>query len=116
MKISLYSLTMAALLLGSMLPAEAQQVVAATVTQPDAGSLKSPDKVRKQLAAAIAKALPEPTPKQISAFLKKPENLRTLIMYHIACSEAGAQEGYKNYATEGADLDKARFPQIAGAE
>ncbi len=97
MKISLYSLTMAALLLGSMLPAEAQQVVAATVTQPDAGSLKSPDKVRKQLAAAIAKALPEPTPKQISAFLKKPENLRTLIMYHIACSEAGAQEGYKNY-------------------
>ena len=97
MKISLYSLTMAALLFGSMLPAEAQQAAAAAVSQPDAGAMKSPDKVRKQLATAIAKALPDPSPKSISAFLKKPENLRTLIMYHIACGEAGAQEGYKNY-------------------
>lgn len=95
MKISLYCISMGVLLFGGVLPAGAQQT--ATVSQPGAGALKSPDRVCQQLAEDIARAVPNPTPKQISAFLKKPENLRALIMYHIARAESDSLEGYKRH-------------------
>lgn len=97
MKISILSLALAAVLLGTALPVEAQQAEAPTVALPEAGLWKSPDKVQKQLAACIARSLVGLSPQEMQAFIRKSANLRAVLMYHIACTEMAAQEGYKRH-------------------
>ena len=97
MKISLFSLAMAAALFGSMLPVEAQQAQPAAVASPGASAWQSPDKLRNKLAAEIAKRLKDVDSKTIQAFVKEQDNRRLLLMYHFAGMECGRQDEYKKY-------------------
>lgn len=98
MKTNILSLVLAAVLLGGGLPVAAQGASASLTPQMvETAVWKTPDKLRRKLAADIAKALPESNRKKVNAFLKKPENRRLLYMYHLACAESSAQEGYKSY-------------------
>lgn len=92
----LYSV-IAAVLLSGALPLAAQETRAAVAAVPEASAWKTPDKLRRQLAAKIVKALPDTDSEKVQAFIKNPENLRLLLMYHLADAEAEEQEGYQKY-------------------
>lgn len=89
---------MAALLLCSTPMAYAQhQEAASALTAPKAADWKTPEKICDKLSAEIAKRITEPDAKQIQAFLKNKENLRLLLIYHLAHTETARQEEYRNF-------------------
>ncbi len=98
MKSAIIALSLSVMLFGAVAPAETQGPKSVLTPQMvDASAWRTPDKLRKKLAAEILKALPSVKEKRVSAFLKKAENRRLLYMYHLACAETSAQEGYKKY-------------------
>lgn len=87
----------AAALLGGTLAAEAQEAVSPIVSTPESAAWKTPDKLRQTLAARIIKNLSDISTKQVTTFIKNPENLRLLLLYRLAEAETGASEGYARY-------------------
>jgi len=92
----IYSI-IAAALLGGTLAAEAQEAVSPIVSTPESAAWKTPDKLRQTLAARIIKNLSDISTKQVTTFIKNPENLRLLLLYRLAEAETGASEGYARY-------------------
>lgn len=92
----LYSI-IAAALLGGTLATEAQEAASPTVSIPETSAWKTPDKIRQTLAARITKSLPGLSTKQVTTFIKNPENLRLLLLYRLAEAETGSREGYARY-------------------
>ncbi|MBR5875957.1 MAG: hypothetical protein IKZ10_03875 [Akkermansia sp.] len=97
MKIGIFSLAVAAFLMGGVLTADAQQKAPSAVATPGASDWQSPDNLRQKLAAEISKRLTGIESSQIQAFIKNKENLQLLFMYHFACVDAGRQEEYRNH-------------------
>ena len=97
MKISLFSIALAAALFGGMLPAEAQQPKPAAVATPGASAWQSPDKLRQKLAAEIIKQTRNVDTKSIKEFVKSDENRRLLLMYHLVSLDCARQEDYKKH-------------------
>ena len=84
MKIGIFSLAVAAFLMGGVLTADAQQKAPSAVATPGASDWQSPDNLRQKLAAEISKRLTGVESSQIQAFIKNKENLQLLFMYHFA--------------------------------
>ncbi len=97
MKSPIFYSIIATVLWGSTLTAAASGSASVTVTLPEVSAWQTPDKLRQDLAAKITKGLPGLSTKQVTAFIRKPENLRLLLLYRLAESEAGAREGYARY-------------------
>ena len=94
MKISLFSIALAAVLFGGMLPVEAQQSQPAAVATPGASAWQSPEKLRQKLATEIAKRAKNVDTKSIQQFVKDDENRRLLLMYHLVSLDCARQEDY----------------------
>ena len=97
MKISIFSIALAAVLFGGMLPVEAQQSKPAAVATPGASAWQSPDKLRQKLAAEIIKQTKNVDTKSIKEFVKSDENRRLLLMYHLVSLDCARQEDYKKH-------------------
>lgn len=97
MKISLFSIALAAVLFGGMLPVEAQQSQPAAVATPGASAWQSPEKLRQKLATEIAKRAKNVDTKSIQEFIKSGENRRLLLMYHLVSLDCARQEDYKKH-------------------
>ncbi len=96
MRTTLLSIAIAALLGSSMLPVQAQQA-AISAAMTEAATWKAPDKLRRQITDKIIATLPGLEQAQLEAYLRQPEVRRLLLMYYLACCEAGSQDGYKRY-------------------
>lgn len=89
---------MAALLLWNVPVAYAQQQEApSSLSIPGASAWKSPGKICDKLAAEITRRVTGLDSKQIQAFIKNRDNLRLLLMYHIAHTEIARQDEYRNF-------------------
>ena len=116
MKSPIFYTTIAAMLLGGTLSPAALASTSQAVAIPAASAWQNPDSVRKELAAKITKALPDLTPNQVRDFIKKPENLRMLLMYRLADAEVSAKDGYARYNENLAKAVSQKQEQIARLE
>ncbi|MBQ4594902.1 MAG: hypothetical protein IJA81_09735 [Akkermansia sp.] len=91
-------LSIAAVILSTALSAEAQKAAGQSPAfTADTNAWSTPDQLRQEIAAKITQALPGISDKQVSEFIKTPENLRLLLMYRLADAECGAIDGYARY-------------------
>lgn len=98
MKGFLLSSSMAALLMCSTSITYAQQQQApSTLSIPAPDAWSSPDKICNKLAAQITKQLAGLDVQQIQTFIKNKDNLRLLLMYHIAHTEISRQDEYRKF-------------------
>ncbi len=93
MKFGLYTLAVAALLMGLPGTADAKPAEpAAAVAIPGVNAWQNPEQLRSQLSAAITKRLSGLEAKTVQAFLKDEQNKKLLLMYHFANLEVGQQQ------------------------
>ncbi len=97
MKTRFIPLALAVMMMGGLLPVEGAPGAMPAVSIPGATSWKSPEKLRPKLAEQIKKRLTGLELSQVQAFIKDKENLRLLLMYHIACLESGTGGDYQNH-------------------
>lgn len=98
MKSPITYLSIAAVILGSALSAAAQKATTPAVSLiPDTPAWNTPDQIRQDIANKVTKVLPGINEKQVSEFIKTPDNLRLLLLYRIADAECGAKDGYARY-------------------
>ena len=79
MKIGIFSLAVAAVLMGGALTADAQQKASSALATPGASAWQSPDNLKQKLAAEISKRLAGVETSQIQAFIKNKENLQLFV-------------------------------------
>lgn len=94
MNTSICSLALASVILTGAISAGAPQSAAQVTAVPDSSAWKAPDNLCRKLAAEITQKLPGLSSEQVQAFIRNADNHRLLLMYHIACLEKEAAEGY----------------------
>lgn len=86
------SLTLAAMMFGGILPAEAQQAKQTELKLPGTSAWATPEKLRAQLSNAIIQELKNIDTSSVQGFLSEKSNRRLLLMYHFANLEVGQQQ------------------------